>query len=225
MRPGETKGRSVTVKVLGVFKAATDTRDVPAGTVIFEEGSTGEEMFGVVEGKVELRLPTDGSITIGPDETFGEMALVDESVRSATATALEDSQAGGHRQAPFLFLVGETPTFALQVMASLAERLRAMQLGEGAAEPSGASGEPDGLGRPALHHRVGEFARSPRSRCARVPVGQEPGRVEAGADAGGCSRRDEGARLEREGRGQVLDHVARSRRSCRPCSSPDAARR
>jgi len=123
----------MTVKVLGVFKAATDTRDVPAGTVIFEAGSTGEEMYGVAEGKVELRLPDGRSVTVGPDETFGEMALVDKSARSATATALEDCKLAVIDKRRFLFLVHETPTFALQVMASLAERLRAVQAGAGPA--------------------------------------------------------------------------------------------
>ncbi len=120
------------VKVLGVFKAATDNRDVPAGTVIFEAGSTGEEMYGVAEGRVELRLPDGRAVTIGPDETFGEMALVDRSARSATATALEDCKLAVIDKRRFLFLVHETPTFALQVMASLAERLRATQTGDGA---------------------------------------------------------------------------------------------
>ncbi|MGO9855808.1 MAG: Crp/Fnr family transcriptional regulator [Acidimicrobiales bacterium] len=120
------------VKVLGVFKAATDNRDVPAGTVIFEAGSTGEEMYGVAEGTVELRLPDGRAVTIGPDETFGEMALVDRSARSATATALEDCKLAVIDKRRFLFLVHETPTFALQVMASLAERLRATQTGDAA---------------------------------------------------------------------------------------------
>jgi CRP/FNR family cyclic AMP-dependent transcriptional regulator len=117
----------MSVKVLGVFKAATDTREVPAGTVIFEAGSTGEEMFGVVEGKVELRLADGRAVVIGPDETFGEMALVDKSARSATATVLEDAKLAVIDKRRFLFLVGETPTFALQVMSSLADRLRATQ--------------------------------------------------------------------------------------------------
>ena len=119
------------VKVFGVFKAATDTRDIAAGTVIFEAGSAGEEMFGVAEGKVELRLPDGRAVTVGPDETFGEMALVDRSARSATATPLEDCKLAVIDKRRFLFLVHETPTFALQVMSSLAERLRAMQAGEG----------------------------------------------------------------------------------------------
>ena len=120
------------VKVFGVFKAATDTRDVSAGTVIFEAGSAGEEMYGVAEGAVELRLPDGRAVTIGPDETFGEMALVDRSARSATATTLEDCKLAVIDKRRFLFLVHETPTFALQVMSSLAERLRATQTGEGA---------------------------------------------------------------------------------------------
>ena len=118
---------SMSGKVLGVFKAATDTRDIPAGSVIFEAGSVGEEMYGVVEGQVELRLPDGRAVTVGPDETFGEMALVDASARSATAVALEDSTLAVIDKRRFLFLVHETPTFALQVMSAMAERLRAMQ--------------------------------------------------------------------------------------------------
>jgi CRP-like cAMP-binding protein len=114
-------------KVLGVFKGAKETREVPAGTVIFEEGSAGEEMFGIVSGRVELRTANGHAFVLGPDDTFGEMAIVDRSARSATAVAVEDSTIAVIDRHRFLFLVGETPNFALQVMASLAERLRASQ--------------------------------------------------------------------------------------------------
>jgi CRP-like cAMP-binding protein len=113
------------MKVVGIFKAAKETRELPAGTVIFEEGATGEEMFGVVAGKVELRMPDGRVFTLGPDESFGEMAIVDQSPRSGTAIAVEDSTLAVIDRRRFLFLVHETPTFALQVMSSLAERLRA----------------------------------------------------------------------------------------------------
>ena len=118
---------SVSVKVIGVFRAATDTRDVPDGTVIFEEGSSGEEMFGVIEGTVELRLSNGRVITLGPDDTFGEMALVDSSARSATAVAVGECKLAVIDRNRFLWLVGETPRFALHVMASLADRLREAQ--------------------------------------------------------------------------------------------------
>jgi CRP-like cAMP-binding protein len=117
----------VSVKVLGVFKGAKETRDVPAGTVIFEEGSVGEEMFGVISGRVDLRMANGHTFSLGPDDTFGEMAMVDASPRSATAVAAEDCTVAVIDKHRFLFLVGETPNFALQVMASLAERLRAAQ--------------------------------------------------------------------------------------------------
>ena len=117
------------MKVLGVFKASKETREVPAGTVIFEEGSEGEEMYGVIEGKVELRLANGNSIALGPEETFGEMALVDRSPRSATAVAVEDTKLAVIDKHRFLFLIGETPQFALQVMANLAHHLRELQQG------------------------------------------------------------------------------------------------
>ena len=97
---------------------------MPAGTVIFEAGSVGEEMLGVIDGKVELRIPSGRVVTLGPDDTFGEMAIVDGSPRAATAVAVEDSTLAVIDRKVFLFLVGETPTFALAVMSSLAERVR-----------------------------------------------------------------------------------------------------
>ena len=117
------------MKVRGVFRSAKATRDVPAGNVIFEAGSSGAEMFGIIEGEVEVRMPGGATRRLGPDDTFGEMAMVDSSPRSATAVAAEDSTVAVIDKHRFLFLVGETPNFALQVMASLAERLRAAQAG------------------------------------------------------------------------------------------------
>ncbi len=110
-----------------MFKNAKETREVPAGTVIFEEGASGQEMFGIITGRVDLQMTNGHSFSLGPDDTFGEMAVVDGSARSATAVAAEDSTIAVIDKHRFLFLVGETPTFALQVMASLAERLRSSQ--------------------------------------------------------------------------------------------------
>jgi CRP/FNR family transcriptional regulator, cyclic AMP receptor protein len=113
------------MKVPGVFYNAKSFRDVPAGTVIFEEGAGGAEMFGVVEGEVEVRLPNGAVHRLGPDDTFGEMAIVDTSPRSATAVAVTDTRLAVIDRHRFLFLVQDTPIFALQVMSSIAERLRA----------------------------------------------------------------------------------------------------
>jgi CRP-like cAMP-binding protein len=112
------------VKVPGVFRNATETRSIPAGTTIFSEGEAGSEMFGVVEGKVELRTNGRAIAELGPDDVFGEMALVDSSPRMATAVASADTVLAVIDRRSFLFLIHETPTFALQVMSAMAERLR-----------------------------------------------------------------------------------------------------
>jgi CRP/FNR family cyclic AMP-dependent transcriptional regulator len=113
------------MKVPGLFKNPKSVRDVPAGSVVFEVGSTGSEMFGIIEGEVEVRLPTGAVRRLGPDDTFGEMAIVDSSPRSGTAVAVVDTKLAVIDRPTFLFLVHETPTFALQVMSSIADRLRA----------------------------------------------------------------------------------------------------
>src|SRR4051794_8679560 len=67
-------------------------RDLPAGAIIFREGETGDEMYVVVAGKVRIskRVPGVGEEALGvlePGSHFGEMAMVDDSPRSADAIA------------------------------------------------------------------------------------------------------------------------------------------
>jgi CRP-like cAMP-binding protein len=112
------------VKVEGVFRAAKVTKPVAAGEVIFSEGDRGDEMFGIIEGQVVLRTAEGVVAELGPDDVFGEMSIVDASPRMATAVASTDALLAVIDHHRFLFLVHETPTFALQVMSTMAERLR-----------------------------------------------------------------------------------------------------
>ena len=111
--------------VSGLFYNAKTFRDVPAGTVIFEEGTTGTEMFSIVAGEVELRRSNGAVRRLGPDDTFGEMAIIDSSPRGGTVIAVTDTRLAVIDRDTFLFLVQQAPMFSLQVMSSLAERLRA----------------------------------------------------------------------------------------------------
>lgn len=112
------------MKVPGVFTNSSETRQEPAGSVIFEEGDAGTEMYGIISGQVELRA-SDGYIaTLEPEDVFGEMALIDQSKRMATATATTDTELAVINRHLFLFLITETPMFALQVMSTIAARLR-----------------------------------------------------------------------------------------------------
>ena len=112
------------MSVRGVFVNASDRRDFAVGDEIFRKGDMGEEMFGVVSGKIELRFGDEVVATVDPSGTFGEMAIVSDAPRSLTAVAVEPSCVAVINRSTFLFLVHETPTFAIEVMRSLADRLR-----------------------------------------------------------------------------------------------------
>ena len=94
------------------------------GDVLFEAGDEGDAMFAVVEGEVEL--VRDGRVleTVGAGGILGELALVDPGPRSATARARTAARVVRVSLEDFTFLVHEHPTFALQVMTAMAERLR-----------------------------------------------------------------------------------------------------
>jgi CRP-like cAMP-binding protein len=112
------------MKVSGLFRNAQHTHEVPAGSVIFRQGDPGDVMYGVVSGQVEIQVDGRAILTRGPDDVFGELALIDQAPRTATAVAVTDCTLASIDQHRFLYLVHETPMFALQVMSSLSERIR-----------------------------------------------------------------------------------------------------
>jgi CRP-like cAMP-binding protein len=101
------------------------TRTAKAGEIIFQEGDKAEEVFVIKSGQVEIRLGNRTLSELSANTIFGEMALIDAAPRSATAVALTDVELVPISEKQFLFLVGQTPFFALRVMRVLARRLRA----------------------------------------------------------------------------------------------------
>ena len=98
--------------------------------VIFQEGSTGRELFVVLEGRVDICKITGAGkaviVTLGKGEFFGEMAVIDGSARSATAIASAPyTRVMRINHARFVYLVSQQPAFALMVMDALSKRLRA----------------------------------------------------------------------------------------------------
>jgi CRP-like cAMP-binding protein len=107
-----------------LFANATETVDFAAGDVIYREHDPGLRMYGVISGRVELRCADVVVGELGPGDIFGERAIIDDSARSRTAIALGDTSLAAIDRHMFLFLVSETPTFAIDVMHALAERIR-----------------------------------------------------------------------------------------------------
>ncbi len=107
-----------------IFHREKDTREFAKGDVVFKEGDSGEFLYAVLDGEVELKLQGVTVNKIGKDEIFGEMALVDNAPRSATAHAIADCKLAIVGKERFEYLVQQTPNFATQVMSVMAERLR-----------------------------------------------------------------------------------------------------
>jgi CRP/FNR family transcriptional regulator, cyclic AMP receptor protein len=87
-----------------------------AGDVIFSEGDKGDTMYVVRSGEVAIEHQGHVMESLGGGGIFGEMALIDGSPRSATVRAKTDCQVVPISEKTFLFLVHETPYFAIAVM-------------------------------------------------------------------------------------------------------------
>ena len=93
-----------------------ETRLVKAGDLIFREGDEAHELFVIKSGQVRIQLGNRTLTELRADDIFGEMALIDNEPRSATAVAITDVELVPVTEKQFLFLVGQTPYFALKVM-------------------------------------------------------------------------------------------------------------
>ena len=101
-----------------------ETLRVRAGGVIFREGEQAEELFVIKSGYVRIQVGNRMMADLTADSIFGEMALIDSEPRSATAVAITDVELVPISEKQFLFLVSQTPHFALKVMRTLVQRLR-----------------------------------------------------------------------------------------------------
>jgi CRP/FNR family transcriptional regulator, cyclic AMP receptor protein len=102
-----------------------EARPVKAGSVIFREGDEAHELFVIKSGQIRIQIGNRTITELSADSVFGEMALIDDEPRSATAIAITDVELVAVSEKQFLFLVSQTPYFALKVMRVLAQRLRA----------------------------------------------------------------------------------------------------
>ena len=102
-----------------------DAHQIEAGSVIFREGEAADQLFVIKSGEVRIQIGNRTITELSAGDIFGEMALIDNELRSATAVAMTDVELVPVSEKQFLFLVSQTPYFALKVMRVLARRLRA----------------------------------------------------------------------------------------------------
>lgn len=101
-----------------------DEVDVRAGRVLLKEGDPGREFFVIIDGQIAITKEGRHLRTMGAGEFLGDIALVVERPRTATATAVTDSRllVVGHRE--FHSLMEQFPSIRVSVLESIALRLR-----------------------------------------------------------------------------------------------------
>ena len=114
------------MNILELLGSEVETVTYAANEAIFREGEEGHTMYAVREGSVRLSLATRTLERVGPGGFFGEIAVVDAGPRSATATALADCTLVPVSAERFAQLVRQSPEFALEIMRTMAKRLRSM---------------------------------------------------------------------------------------------------
>ncbi|NLI99100.1 Crp/Fnr family transcriptional regulator [bacterium] len=102
-------------------------RQLMPGEVLFKEGDTGEEMFFIRKGKIKVSLGEEDQekvlAILKEGDFFGEMAVIDGSPRSATATAIEETDLLIIDKESFVSKINENPLIAY-VIEILAKRVR-----------------------------------------------------------------------------------------------------
>jgi len=109
-----------------LFRQETGALQLARGDSLFREGEKGEEMYVLLEGEMEILLGDFVLETVRQGALIGEMALIDDSPRTASAVAKTPCRLAEIDRRRFHFLVQQTPHFATHVMKTLADRLRHM---------------------------------------------------------------------------------------------------
>ena len=100
------------------------------GTEVTTEGSTGAGFFIIADGNANVSVGGEHRNTLGPGDHFGEIALIDDGVRSASIIAATDLLCYGLTPWEFRPFVEEHPQVAWAFMQVLARRYRESQTHE-----------------------------------------------------------------------------------------------
>jgi CRP-like cAMP-binding protein len=103
-------------------------KKIPAGTVLFQEGDKGEEMFIIQTGRVKISKRIRGVektlATLEKGEFFGEMAILNDKPRSATAETVDECDMLVIDRKTFDTLLRNNVEIAIRFIKRLADRLR-----------------------------------------------------------------------------------------------------
>jgi CRP-like cAMP-binding protein len=119
----------LTDEALADIAEEASTRKLSKGDILMKKGDVGDSLFLIHHGWVKIVTEdSKGDELIinkcGPGETIGEMALLDQSTRSATVIALEDAEVLELKQDVFEKILNQRPDVSLSIIRSYSDRLR-----------------------------------------------------------------------------------------------------
>ncbi len=120
-------------ELMSVLKSVSSEIQLSAGQVLFEQGDEGDALYAILNGALEFSVLSEDGRKLSLDvmregALFGEIALFDPGVRTATATALEPSRLARVRNADVLKGVHETPGLAVDLIRLAGMRMRWMNM-------------------------------------------------------------------------------------------------
>jgi CRP/FNR family cyclic AMP-dependent transcriptional regulator len=105
----------------------------PRGVRVFDMGEVGLELYIITAGRIGISVDPDPTRQVFISElkagdSLGEMALIDNELRSATAHVLEDTEALALDNEKFQGLLQSYPELSIGMLRALSRRLRALSL-------------------------------------------------------------------------------------------------
>jgi CRP/FNR family transcriptional regulator, cyclic AMP receptor protein len=111
-------------KELEQVAASMRERRFKAGDTVTQEGAGGVGFFVVEHGEADVNVGGETRGSIGPGDYFGEIALINESPRTATLTARTDMLCYGMTPWDFRPLVESNSAIAWKLLTAMAEKMR-----------------------------------------------------------------------------------------------------
>jgi CRP/FNR family cyclic AMP-dependent transcriptional regulator len=110
-------------ELLGLAKVTEDL-EVEEGKTLTREGQSGSEFFVIVDGEVSVTKDGSEIRTLGPGDFFGEIALLEDTPRTATVIAKTPLRFFVLTRQAFRSLLAHQPGLEEKVTKALEERLR-----------------------------------------------------------------------------------------------------
>lgn len=120
---------AVAIDLLAEIAEMSTHRRFPAGAQVFRQGEPGEVLYGVISGRIRISAASEDGRelnlnVIEPGEIIGEIAFLDDGVRTASGVAIEPTTCFALQRAPFLDLLERRSELAVHLLKLICQRFR-----------------------------------------------------------------------------------------------------